>query len=97
MFKDMILYIKENKIAQFFKEADMYGFNIKDGDSYLYRNYIDENDDLYISITVSLSNRRIYVEINVPKSYWIEFGMADFEPLFTLYKNGFIEMKHLVE
>lgn len=95
MFKDMILYIKENKITQFFKDADMYGFNIKEGGSYVCRNYVDEKDDLYIEITVSISDRRIYVEINVPKPYWIEFGMAYLEPLFTLYKNGFIEMKNL--
>ena len=49
--------------------------------------------DLYIQFTVSIDTLKIYIELNVPKSYWIEFGLNTFEPLLELYKQEYIEIK----
>lgn len=53
----------------------------------------NDNEELYLNITVSLYNARIYIEFNISCAYWLEVGLDTFEPLFTLYKRGYIEVK----
>ena len=51
------------------------------------------DQDLYIQFTVVIRTLNIYVELNVPTSYWIQLGFGDFEPLLELYRQGYIEIK----
>lgn len=87
------IFIKKDKIGDFLNIREKYGFE-SDYDSYVYKKHLsDREENLYILITVSLSNFEVYVELNVPRSYWIEFGVDTFEPLFELYKEGYIEIR----
>ena len=92
-YKNTLLFIKKEKWFDFIKVAGDYGFK-KDADGdYIYKTILSEENSLYFLITIDNDTRIIFTEFYIPCSYWLEVGLNTFEPLVTLYKLGFIEMK----
>ena len=91
-YKNSIL-LKKDKIYDFVNNCYKFGF-VCDGDnSYIFKKVLDENNtDLFVQITVAIDSLEVYIELHVPGPYWIEFGLNTFEPLFELYKQGYIEI-----
>ena len=87
------IFLKKERLHDFITNCHQFGF-IYDDESYIYTKYLSESDSkLYIQLTVYIDTLKIYIELHVPQSYWIEFGLNTFEPLFDLYKQGYIEIK----
>ena len=88
------LFLKKDKISDFINNSYSLGFIPDEGGDYVLKKVISKVDqDLYIQFTVVIRTLNIYVELNVPTSYWIQLGFSDFEPLLELYRQGYIEIK----
>ena len=87
------IFLKKDKIYDFVNNYHQFGF-VHDDNDYVLKKVLSETDmELYIQFTFSMDTLKIYIELNVPKSYWIEFGLNTFEPLLELYKQEYIEIK----
>lgn len=70
-----------------------FGNRYDEDGAYICKKCLSDSDaELYIQFTVCTSSLNIYVELHVPKAYWIEFGLCTFEPLCSLYREGYIEI-----
>lgn len=88
-----LLFIKKEKWFDFIENAEIYGFKTDICNDYICKKILSDNNDLYLQITIDSISRNIFIEFNIPCAYWLEVGLNTFEPLFTLYKLGFIEIK----
>lgn len=88
-----LLFIKKEKWFDFIENAEIYGFKTDSCNDYICKKILSDDNDLYLQITIDSISRNIFIEFNIPCAYWLEVGLDIFEPLFTLYKLGFIEMK----
>ena len=87
------IFLKKDKIYDFVNNYHQFGF-VHDDNDYVLKKVLSKTDmELYIQFTVSIDTLNIYIELHVPTSYWIEFGLDTFEPLFELYKHEYIEIK----
>ena len=87
------IFLKKDKIYDFVNNYHQFGF-VHDDNDYVLKKVLSKTDmELYIQFTVSIDTLKIYIELHVPQSYWIEFGLDTFEPLFELYKHEYIEIK----
>lgn len=88
------IYIKKDKIYDFMQNHQQLGF-IEDHDaSYFLKKILSEIDEeLYVRFTVCPTSRKIYIEFHVPCSYWLEVGLGTFEPLFSMFEQGYLEFK----
>lgn len=88
------LFLKKDKILDFINNSYSFGFILNEDGDYIFRKVLSKVDrDLYIQFTVAVDTLKIYIELNVPTSYWIQLGFGDFEPLFELYQQGYVEIK----
>lgn len=88
------LFLKKDKIYDFVNNSYSLGFIPDEDGDYVFKKVISEVDqDLYIQFIVAVDTLKIYIELNVPASYWIQLGFSDFEPLLELYRQGYIEIK----
>lgn len=92
-YKDNRLFIKKEKWFEFIENFEAYGFIRDSCGDYICKKILSDDNDLYLQITIDSITRIIFIEFNIPCAYWLEVGLNTFEPLFTLYKLGFIEIK----
>lgn len=88
-----LLFIKKEKWFDFIENAEIYGFKTDSCNDYICKKILSDDNDLYLQITIDSISRNIFIEFNIPCAYWLEVELDTFEPLFTLYKLGFVEMK----
>lgn len=88
------IYIKKDKIYDFIQNHQLLGFIADhDGSYFLKKILSDTHEELYVIFTVSPTSRHVYIEFHVPCSFWIEVGLGTFEPLFSMYEQGYLEFK----
>lgn len=88
------IFLKKERVYDFITNCYKFGFVNDSENSYEYKKVLSKQDeDLFVLFSVSIDTLCVYVELNVPTSYWIELGLEEFEPLFQLYKEGYLEIK----
>ncbi len=93
-YKNTNILINKEKWFEFIKIAEDYGFKKDTDGDYIYKKILSEENSLYFQITIDSITRIIFIEFNIPCAYWLEVGLNTFEPLFTLYEQGYIEINN---
>lgn len=93
MFTNKNIFLKEDKVNDFINHCHEFGFVFDDGIYSLKKSLSSKSEEPYIQFTVSITLLRVYVELSVPSAYWIELGLDDFEPLWEMYQQGYLEIK----